>query len=138
MQFFLNIEPPTATAQEQKTTVRGGYVRKYDPPGVKAAKQILDTALAPHRPPVPMDCPIMLIVEWYFPHGGRNKPGTWKTTRPDTDNLQKALKDRMTRLGFWKDDSRVCYEIVRKIWSDAPGIMITINDLSLLKPEVMT
>lgn len=129
MQFFLDIEPPTATAQEQKTTVRGGIVRKYDPPKAKAAKALLAQALKPYVPPEPADGPLALIVEWRFPRGTSHKKDRWRITRPDTDNLQKGLKDVMTRLGFWVDDSRVCFEQVTKKYHDHPGIMITISKL---------
>ena len=48
-------------------------------------------------------------------------------TRPDTDNLQKLLKDCMTRVGFWNDDAQVCREEVTKRWSrQAPGIAIKV------------
>lgn len=127
MQFFLDIEPPTATAQEQKTAVRGGVPRKYDPPKVKAAKELLREALRPWKPEKPLDGPLRLYVEWRFPTGTRHLDGEWKITRPDTDNLQKGLKDCMTREGFWIDDSRVCEEIVLKYWSAIPGIFIRIG-----------
>ena len=53
-------------------------------------------------------------------------------TRPDTDNLQKLLKDCMTRCGFWKDDAQVVREIVEKRWSDEPtGIFVEIKSLEV-------
>lgn len=129
MQFFLDIDPPTATAQEQKTTVRGGVPRKYDPKSVKDAKMLLRETLRPFKPPIPLDGPLSLYVEWRFPTGKSHHDGEWKITRPDTDNLQKGLKDCMTREGFWVDDSRVCAEIVKKTWSAMPGIYVEIDRL---------
>lgn len=129
MKFCLNIDPPTATAQEQKTTTVGGMIRKYDPPKAKAAKKLLQEALREHRPDHPLDGPLSLYVEWRFPTGRSHKDGEWKITRPDTDNLQKGLKDCMTREGFWVDDSRVCAEIVKKTWSAMPGIYIEVEPL---------
>ena len=32
--------------------------------------------------------------------------GEYRTTKPDTDNLQKLLKDCMTATGFWTDDAQ--------------------------------
>ena len=51
------------------------------------------------------------------------------TTKPDTDNLQKLLKDVMTDLGFWKDDALVASEIVEKFWAERPGIFIYVETL---------
>jgi Holliday junction resolvase RusA-like endonuclease len=61
----------------------------------------------------------------------KKKIGKWKTTRPDTDNLIKALKDTMTDLGFWDDDSQVADERVRKKWTtkERAGVTIVIDTL---------
>ena len=48
-------------------------------------------------------------------------------TKPDTDNLQKLLKDCMTAEHFWTDDALVCSEITEKFWADTPGIWIHIE-----------
>ena len=57
------------------------------------------------------------------------KDGEYKATRPDTDNLQKMLKDCMTKCGFWKDDALVVSEITEKFWAKTPGIFIRIEDV---------
>jgi len=120
----LRLNPPTATSQENQTAYVNGRIMHYKKKSAMNTFRILTDALKPYAPPAPMDGPIRLYVGWKFPHGKSHRPGEWKVTRPDTDNLQKALKDVMTRLGFWVDDSRVCNETVTKIWSDEPGITI--------------
>ena len=55
--------------------------------------------------------------------------GEYKTSRPDTDNLQKLLKDCMTLVGFWDDDALVASELVEKFWAEFPGIYIRIEKL---------
>jgi len=46
------------------------------------------------------------------------------------------LKDCMTEVGFWKDDSQVVVECVEKLWSDDPtGIAIEIDVLGKFKEE---
>ena len=67
------------------------------------------------------------MVRWKF-HGQKKKPG-WKVTRPDTDNLQKALKDELGRLGFYRDDTQVCVEVCSKIWAREPHIYIKLEEL---------
>ena len=84
----------------------------------------------PHKPNVPLEGPLSLSVIWLFPKGKSHKHGEWRVTRPDTDNLEKMLKDCMTRTGFWKDDAQVVHEVVEKRWSDEPsGIYIEIEKL---------
>ena len=70
-----------------------------------------------------------MLVKWCYPATEKHPAGTWKTTKPDTDNLQKALLDSMTKLGFWKDDAQVCSQIVEKFWSDVPGVFVYITQL---------
>lgn len=53
----------------------------------------------------------------------------YKSTKPDTDNLQKMLKDVMTELNFWKDDALVASEVIEKFWAEVPGIYIRIEEL---------
>lgn len=127
-EFFLPMIPPRATDQEHQTTRRGGKTVFYDPPQLKDARAKLTAHLAQHRPAEPMTGPVRLTVKWLFPRG-RHRDGEWKTTRPDTDNMQKLLKDCMTVCGFWADDALVCSEIVEKFWADKPGIYIKAEEL---------
>ena len=128
-EFYLNIDPPTRTAQQKGESIQGGRIVHYVKREVRDAEMTLREALRPHRPPAPLDGPLSLTCCWAFPRGKSHKDGEWRITRPDTDNLQKLLKDCMTREGFWVDDSRVCFEVCLKHWSDKPGILITVEQL---------
>ena len=132
MKFFIAMKPPTATAQEKQVRVVHGKPLFYDPAPVKEAKKLLIGHLSRHRPDEPMEGAISLRTLWLFPRGKSHKDGDWRVTRPDTDNLQKLLKDCMTKCGFWKDDAQVVREIVEKRWSDEPtGIFIEIRSLEV-------
>ena len=120
--------PPTATAQEKQVTVRNGKPVMYEPAELKAVRQKLLDSLAQHSPEEPFEGPIELVADWCF-KGSPAHDGQWKTTRPDTDNLQKMLKDCMTKAGFWKDDALVCREIVQKFWAVVPGICIRVSEM---------
>ena len=116
MQFFLSMDPPTVTAQEHKVRVVHGHPMFYDTPRLKEARLMYEHALRLYRPDSPLEGPLALSVEWYFP-SKTHRDGEPRVTRPDTDNLQKLLKDCMTRVGFWKDDAQVCRETVTKRWT---------------------
>lgn len=129
--MFLLMNPPTVTAQESKVAVVRNKPIIYKPEKIKQAKKEIIKHLMPFKPKEPMQGPIELKVVWLFPRGKRHKHFEWRTTRPDTDNLEKLLKDCMTEVGFWKDDALVVSETVYKIWSDEPtGISIEIKTLS--------
>jgi len=120
------IHPPTVTAQEHKVRVVRGKPMFYDTPRLKEARSTFENLLRQQRPEAPLEGPVALTVDWHFPTKS-HKEGTYRVTRPDTDNLQKLLKDCMTRVGFWNDDAQVCREEVTKRWSrQKPGIHIKV------------
>lgn len=121
MEFFLRMHPPTTTAQMKKVQVVNGKPIFYEPPKLKAAKNKLIAFLSMYKPQKPYTGAVALRVLWLFPKGKSHKNGEWRTSRPDTDNLQKMLKDCMTKLGYWKDDALVVRELVEKKWADEPG-----------------
>ena len=129
--FFMPMVPPTVTHQEKDITVRNGRPTVYEPAELKAARAKLEAHLAGHAPDQKLRGPIRLVVKWCFPITGRYHDGEWKITKPDTDNLNKLLKDCMTKLKFWKDDAEVCSEICEKFWAKVPGIYICIQELEV-------
>ena len=129
MEFFIAMIPPTITHQEKKVHVVNGRPRFYEPDELKAARQKLTAYLGQHAPEEPYQGGIQLIVKWCFPTKGRHKDGEYRITKPDTDNLQKLLKDCMTSVGFWSDDAQVASEIVEKFWAEIPGIYIRVTEL---------
>ena len=126
IEFFMPMEPPTVTHQEKQVRIFRGKPAFYEPAELKAARMKLRAHLGRHAPREPMHGPVRLIVKWCFHACGRYLNGAYRITRPDTDNLQKLLKDEMTRVGFWQDDAQVASEVVEKFWADIPGIYIAI------------
>lgn len=130
MNFFLAMKPPTVTAQERQVRVVNGKPVFYEPERVRDAREMLTAHLSRHTPSEPLNGAIRLRVLWMFPRG-RHRNGEWRVTKPDTDNLQKMLKDCMTACRFWNDDAQVACEIVEKRWSDEPtGIYIEVEEMS--------
>ncbi len=127
--FFMPMCPPTVTHQEKSITVRSGKPIVYEPAELKTARTKLEAHLAQHIPHKAFSGPVRLVTKWLFPITGTHTDGEWKSTKPDTDNLQKMLKDCMTKLHYWKDDALVCSEIIEKFWAEHPGIYIVIRDL---------
>lgn len=130
LEFFVPMIPPTITAQQRQVRVVRGKPVFYEPAELAAARAKLRSRLASWAPDKPFDTPVRLVAKWCWPTNGRRRNGTWKHTAPDTDNLQKLLKDVMEELGFFTNDSRVASEITEKFWADPPGIYIAIEELT--------
>ncbi len=128
MQFFMPMIPPSKTHQEKRVAVIKGKPVFYEPQELKTVRNKLMAHLAPFAPGDKMTGPVRLVVKWLFPVTGDHKNGEYKTTKPDTDNLQKMLKDCMTDCGFWKDDAQVVSEIVEKFYADISGIWISVTE----------
>ena len=128
IEFFMPMLPPTITHQQHKVKTVNGKPVFYDPPELKDARQKLTANLIPNIPEQPFMTAVRLTTKWLFPKG-QHKNGEWKTTKPDTDNMIKLLKDCMTVCRFWKDDALIVSEITEKFWADIPGIYVRIEEL---------
>lgn len=124
IQFTIPGKPPTATAQQKGQNRRTGAY--YKPPKLREAESYYMTVLEAHKPDTPLDGAVVLKVDFLFPRGKAHKDNEPKTTKPDTDNMVKLLKDCMTKKGFWHDDAQVAVELVRKWWSSEPGTLVEV------------
>lgn len=124
IQFFIPGPPPTATAQQKgQNRKTGGW---YKPPELKDAEQKYMAYAGEARPEKPIEGAVRLWVFFRFPVKDAHQDGKPKTTKPDTDNAVKALKDAMTRVGFWNDDAQVADERIVKHWALVPGIVVRV------------
>ena len=72
MNFFIAMNPPTATAQMKQVRIVNGKPLFYDPASVKAARKLLTGHLILNRPEAPMEGAVALSALWLFPKGGRH------------------------------------------------------------------
>jgi Holliday junction resolvase RusA-like endonuclease len=128
-EFFLDIQPPECTHQENQVAIIKGKPHFYEPAELKAARSKLEAHLGQYAPTAPYTGPVQLMVKWLFPIIGNHLPGEYKTSKSDLDNLAKMLLDVMTHLGYWKDDALVSSMVLEKFWNDRPGIYICIMEL---------
>lgn len=128
-EFFMAMLPPTITHQEKQVHVVNGSPVFYEPQELKTARMKFRDSLGRFIPEQPYPGAVRLITKWCYPVSSRHKNGEYKTTRPDTDNMIKLLKDEMTKAHFWKDDAQVASEITEKFFSDVPGIYVRIEEV---------
>lgn len=120
--FMIPGNPPTVTAQQKGQNRRTG--KYYKTPELKDAEQKYMAYANQARPSEPLTGAVILHVVFGFQTTRGHKSGDPKTSKPDTDNLIKLLKDCLTRCGFWKDDAQVAHETVVKVWTNSPGIVV--------------
>ena len=131
IEFFIPMEKiPTTTHQQKQVTCRNGKPHFYEPAKLIEARAKYMAYLSQFAPQDKINGAIRLTVKWIFPMIKGSYNGQYKTTKPDTDNLQKLLKDCMTELGFWVDDALVASEIVEKFWGKTTGIYVRVEELA--------
>lgn len=115
--------------------------RVYTPKAAEGFKSRIHAAAADKRPGAAITGPVRVDIACYFPrpkgHYGSGKNAAvkkaaapeWHTSRPDRDNIDKAVLDALTTLGFWRDDAQVCGGETTKKYADRPeeiGCAVTI------------
>ena len=134
VQFFCELDKiPTGTAQQRGVSIVNGHVHHYVKKNVQDAHDIYRAIFNLHRPSKPFKGAVALRVSFYYPidKAKKHKDGEPKTSRPDTDNLVKLVKDVLTEVGYWGDDAQVAKELVTKSYSRVSGIYVSIEPLNV-------
>jgi Holliday junction resolvase RusA-like endonuclease len=85
---------------------------------------------------MPIHRPIAMRIEWLFPRPKRlmtrksPKGRIWHVSKPDDDNLEKAVKDAITDAGVWADDSLCCRMAKEKVYAavgEEPGTWVAVS-----------
>lgn len=117
---------------------RMGRGFSYDPS--RADKSSLLVKAMQSRPSRPLSAPLRVRVEFVFTrpkhhYGTGRYAGVVKrsapihhTTRPDADNCLKLVFDALNGV-YWRDDALIASLTATKRYGEAPGIMLTIEEL---------
>lgn len=120
---------------------RGGHARVFDPGTAEGWKSAVALAAREHvRTPLDGALRVEMLFTFRRPKGhyrtGKNShvlrddAPTFHTSKPDADNLAKAVLDALTTLGAWRDDAQVSTLIVTKDYGDTPGVRVEIAERS--------
>jgi Holliday junction resolvase RusA-like endonuclease len=120
--------------QGDRAVRAGNYIHHHPDPKVTENANYLAALMSPYRPAPPLDGPIRATYWFYFvpPASVSKKRLTacpYKETGADIDNLAKQLSDVLERGGFIRNDSRICWLEMRKVYSDSPGVKIWLEEM---------
>jgi Holliday junction resolvase RusA-like endonuclease len=108
-------------AQPRPRMTKTGHV--YTPGSANEWKESVSAEIMLHRRPM-ITLPVKLTVCFYFPFPKREKPliekpGCFRPhiSKPDADNLLKAVMDSMTAASVWVDDTQVYLAHTEKWYS---------------------
>lgn len=113
--------------------------RVYNADTAKGWKGAIALAARNVLPKSPMTGPIIVNVTYFMPRPKRlmrkiSPDGLIPhTSKPDIDNLNKAVLDTLTRIGVWQDDSQVIGIMAMKYHcpkDGTPGARISIEEVA--------
>jgi Holliday junction resolvase RusA-like endonuclease len=108
------------------------YERSQD----KDWKRTVLAQVLPHRPPVPVDGPLVMTIMFYLPRPkSLPKRVIYPITKPDLSNCLKAIEDALNGIVF-VDDSRLVEIRMAKRYDAAPGAHIRITHAENVEPCV--
>ena len=119
----------TAVPQARPRAFRtGNGVRTYTPDKCTSWKNIIAYEAQRHVPPALLDCPLAIKATFFIfrPKSRRGKKDLYPDTKPDFDNLVKAVTDACEGL-IYTNDSRIVSAVVEKQWGDPPRVEIEIR-----------
>lgn len=131
---FLKIVGIPEPQARPRTFSRGGRIVTFSPKS--NWYQIVYAGALEKRPKAPILGPIDLQARFWFPRPkSAKKDAFWKISRPDLDNLLKAIKDALTEAQWWVDDSQVSRIMMEKRYVDGgygkePGVDIWVSGLN--------
>lgn len=129
---------------------RGRFIHMYTPDKVEAGprkgqpaghvvwKEAIAAALREHVPAVPLDGPVFVGETLFFPRPKRlmrksSPAGPMRiTSKPDRDNLDKAVLDCLTNMHFWHNDAQASDGYIRRRYVPKgcePGMWLLIATL---------
>jgi len=144
IEFFVQGEPKAQPRPKAFARKFGDkwMARAYDPGTAEHWKSLIALAAKPHMPATPLSGAVALELFFLFRRPQSHFRGKAKQLRhdapnfhaskPDCDNLAKAVCDALTTLGAWEDDKQISkLNVTKKYGSESiQGVNIRITGLA--------
>ena len=139
---FVVIGQPKAQPRV-KAFRRGNRAGVYDPGTADGWKLAVGAACRANWNRVQFLGPLRLVLGFFMPRpkahftrSGDIKPNapTWHESKPDLDNLAKAVMDALTQLQVWRDDSQVVQLEIGKAYGHRAGCLVILGSASSPDP----
>ena len=117
-----------------RVTARGGLARVYTPAKTVSYEALIALAgqaamgeAAPYAGPVSVEATAVFAIPASWSKR-RTAEAHWHTSKPDGDNIVKALGDGLNGVA-WRDDSQVASWHVIKVYGATPGLHVVVDAL---------
>jgi Holliday junction resolvase RusA-like endonuclease len=140
--FIVPAVPVAQPRQRHRVVPSGGrpFVQNFTPAKhpVQAFKASVRLAARDAYQGPPLDGPVGIVVVFAMPRPGRlmwkkrPMPRCLHVSKPDLDNLAKAVKDALTGL-LWRDDAQIAHANLSKVYAsgeEQPSVRIEVSSLA--------
>lgn len=128
-----------------RSFVRNGHVSHYTPEKTRSYEGVITTlameamrGMKPSEKPLELRLLIKFAVPASWPQWKREaalRGEVAPTTKPDADNVIKAVKDAMNMI-VWRDDCQVVDLNVSKSYSQTPCVEVMVHERGILPAQV--
>ncbi len=144
-QALLSVRVDGIPKGQPRSRSRKGQRGVYDPGTAEGWKEDVVRAFMPSRPLSPIDEPLRIDIDFYFPrprtlnprvraaYGGSSRDiprgAVLFFAKPDRDNADKAVLDALTDMGYIRDDALAADGLLRRRYhgeGGRPGAQIRI------------
>ena len=129
-------------SRPKTVTLPNGMVSTYTPKKTRTWEGIVRDIAEQFAPPQLLDCPLRADV-WFvrLKHKSARKADLWPATKPDLDNLEKAVFDAVEKV-LYTNDSRIVTKHTHKVFGDRPRVVVrlapaTLVDVADAQPPVL-
>lgn len=140
MQIVINVKGLPIAQPRHRAACRGGFPKLYIPKDhavhewknevMHAAAKVTNVTI---EGAIKVDC----LFVFPSPKSKKSQTGNYKFSKPDIDNLLKAVFDALTDGGVWGDDSQVVEIHSAKMYGDEPSAIIRIEAVDFKVTDAM-
>jgi Holliday junction resolvase RusA-like endonuclease len=122
---------PVAKGRPRFAMVNGKPIT-FTPSKTRNFEAVVSLIARQQAPETPLEGPLAVDIFFAFTvPKSRAKKKTqaqrYKDTKPDIDNLIKAVLDGLNTAGIWRDDAQIAILRAAKTWSESPRTVVTIR-----------
>lgn len=104
-------------------------IRFFEADKVTVWRNAVAMSSLPTRPKAPTTKAIAMTLTFWLPRPqSLPKRELWPITKPDIDNLAKAIQDALEGI-YYRRDSQVVRLVVTKAYADTPGVRVLIEEV---------
>ena len=143
MSYKFTVPGPAVPQGRPIFTTRSGKRWAIDPPRSREYKaKVRACAMSAGKPSLITGAVRLLVLEYRpIPKSWSNRKQEaaregrlYPTTRPDFDNIIKAITDALNGV-FWEDDRQVVDGHVRQFYSDDPRVVVEVEEVLPASPD---